>query len=93
LVVKAPNKNLVTEMDYPVAVCDTVLVKYIQPIPSIENSFLYDFGQNASGIVELEVKGNKGDTWFLPLILNIPNLQVVSGIRRNGGVLQLFFSG
>jgi len=62
LAVKAPNYNLMAEMDYPVTVGETILVKSIQPIPSVKNSYLYDFGQNASGIVELEVKGNKGDT-------------------------------
>ena len=62
LVVKAPNQNLTTEMDYPVTVCETISLKSIQKIPTIKDSYLYDFGQNASGIVELEVKGNKGDT-------------------------------
>ena len=62
LVVKAPNQNLMAEMDYPVSVCDTILLKSIKPVTSVKNSFLYDFGQNASGIIELEVKGNKGDT-------------------------------
>lgn len=62
LIVSAPNKKLVPEMDYPVAVCETISVKYIKPIPAVKNSFLYDFGQNASGIVELEVQGKKGDT-------------------------------
>ena len=62
LVVKVPNQKLMPEMDYPVAVCDTILLKSIKPIPSAKNSYLYDFGQNASGIVELQVKGNKGDT-------------------------------
>ena len=62
LVVSAPNKKLVPEMDYPVAVCETISAKSIKPIPSVKKSYLYDFGQNASGIVELEVQGKKGDT-------------------------------
>ena len=62
MVVQAPNKNLVSEMDYPVTVCETISLKSIKPIRTVKNSYLYDFGQNASGIIELEVKGNKGDT-------------------------------
>jgi hypothetical protein len=62
LVVKAPNHKLIAEMDFPVTVCETISLKSIKQIPSVKNAYLYDFGQNASGIVELEVKGNKGDT-------------------------------
>jgi alpha-L-rhamnosidase len=62
LVVNASNKKLLPEMDYPVAVCETIFVKTVKPIPTVKNSYLYDFGQNASGIVELEVLGKKGDT-------------------------------
>jgi alpha-L-rhamnosidase len=62
LVVSAPNNKLVTEMDYPLAVCETIAVKTIRLVSSVKNSYLYDFGQNASGIVELEVQGKKGDT-------------------------------
>ncbi len=62
LVVDPPNKKLAPEMDYPVAICETLPVKTVRPIPSVKNSCLYDFGQNASGVIELEVKGNKGDT-------------------------------
>ncbi len=51
--------KLLPETDYPVAVMDTIHVKKIQ---QVGNGYLYDFGQNASGIVSLQVKGNKGDT-------------------------------
>jgi alpha-L-rhamnosidase len=56
--VKAPTGNLIADPDYPVAVMDSFSVKYItQPKPGV---YLYDFGQNASGIIELKVKGHKG---------------------------------
>jgi len=37
-------------------------VKSITRTDSADTQFLYDFGQNASGIVEIEVTGNKGDS-------------------------------
>ncbi len=76
LVVSAPNQKLLAEQDYPVAVCDTIGLKSVQAIPTVANSYLYDFGQNASGIVELEVKGSKGDTVKLyPAELIKPSLE------------------
>lgn len=58
--VKAPTGRLLADPDYPVAVMDSFKVKKIsEPKPSV---YVYDFGQNASGIVELKVKGRKGQT-------------------------------
>jgi hypothetical protein len=58
LVVKAPKGLLEAEKDYPVKVTDVLYVKSItKPADSI---YMYDFGQNASGIIELKVKGHKG---------------------------------
>ena len=62
LIVNAPSKNLLPEMDYPLKICDILEVKTIRLIDQSEKSFLYDFGQNASGIIELAVKGTQGDT-------------------------------
>jgi alpha-L-rhamnosidase len=56
--VKAPTGILIADPDYPVAVMDSFNVKTItQPKPGV---YLYDFGQNASGIIELKVRGHKG---------------------------------
>ena len=58
--VKAPTGILQPEIDFPLQVMDTINVKQI--MKTKENIFLYDFAQNASGIIQLKVKGNKGDT-------------------------------
>jgi len=50
--------RLVAETDYPLEIKETFHVKNI--IPLSDGSYLYDFGQNASGVVELRVKGKKG---------------------------------
>ncbi len=59
LMARVPAGTLKPETDYPVTVSETFEAKLvIQTSPGI---YLYDFGQNASGIIELQVKGNKGD--------------------------------
>ena len=58
LLVKAPTGKLLPEQDYPVRIMDSFAVKKITQTCS--NAFLYDFGQNSSGIVRLKVKGHKG---------------------------------
>lgn len=58
LIVKQPLGKLTAESDYPLSVKEKIGVKTISmPKPG---SYMYDFGQNASGIVELKVKGKKG---------------------------------
>ena len=58
LLVEAPKGKLVAETDYPLQVRNVISVKKIsEPSPG---KYLYDFGQNASGIIELKVKGKKG---------------------------------
>ncbi|MDP2338138.1 MAG: family 78 glycoside hydrolase catalytic domain [Bacteroidota bacterium] len=53
-----PSGKLTAESDYPVKVREVVDVKKIeQPQPG---KYLYDFGQNCSGIIELKVSGEKG---------------------------------
>ncbi len=54
----APTGILTTETDYPVKVNQTIRVKKIEKRGS--GRYLYDFGQNGSGIVELKVKGKRG---------------------------------
>ena len=60
LVVKGPRGKLVAEQDYPVAIMDSFRVKTV--VESDPGIFLYDFGQNASGIVRIRVRGKKGQT-------------------------------
>lgn len=58
--VKAPLGRLIADTDHPVAIMDSFQVKKItEPKPSI---YVYDFGQNASGIIELKIRGHKGQT-------------------------------
>jgi hypothetical protein len=60
MLVKAPAGSLMPEEDYPVALMDSFNVKKIwKPKPG---TYMYDFGQNASGIVRLKIKGKKGQT-------------------------------
>ncbi|HNX80212.1 MAG TPA: family 78 glycoside hydrolase catalytic domain, partial [Prolixibacteraceae bacterium] len=54
--------RLEAETDYPVKVMERLNVQSITRTDSSETQYLYDFGQNASGIVEIELSGNKGDT-------------------------------
>jgi alpha-L-rhamnosidase len=55
---KMPNGSLKAETDYPVSVMEKISTKSILKIDS--SKYLYDFGQNASGIIELKVIGKKG---------------------------------
>jgi hypothetical protein len=56
--VTPPAGKLTAETDYPLQVMESFEAKKISEVkPTI---YLYDFGQNASGIVELKVKGKKG---------------------------------
>ncbi|MES2808524.1 MAG: family 78 glycoside hydrolase catalytic domain [Bacteroidota bacterium] len=82
LLVKAPTGQLIADPDYPVAIMDTFKVKSIsQPIPSI---YMYDFGQNTSGIISLKVRGKKGQTVTL-LPAEILNGDKVSNQEATGG--------
>lgn len=59
LVSGGPKGELKVETDYPLKVMDV----FDDPvILTPENTFLYDFKQNASGIVKLKVTGKKGQT-------------------------------
>jgi alpha-L-rhamnosidase len=60
LVVAAPSGKLTEEYDYPLQLKESFSAKTIKKLN--DGGFLYDFGQNASGIVELKVKGKKGQT-------------------------------
>lgn len=59
IISRGPRGNLKIEMDYPLQVMEV----FNNPlIKTPENIYLYDFKQNASGIVKLKVKGKKGQT-------------------------------
>ena len=75
LPVTPPKGKLQHETDYPLQVMDTINSKKIQ---QVGKGYLYDFGQNASGIISIKIKGNNGDTIrFVPAELidtaNMPN--------------------
>lgn len=59
-IAKAPSGTLRTESDYPVALTDTFRVK--KEWKAGQGIYMYDFGQNASAIFRLKIKGNKGQT-------------------------------
>ena len=58
LYVAVPSGRLTPEIDYPVTVNQTIQAKNIEKRSA--GKFLYDFGQNCSGIIEIKVKGEKG---------------------------------
>ena len=58
VMVSAPKGQLKAECDYPVTVAETFCAKKIEKVG--EAKYLYDFGQNASGVLEIQVKGKKG---------------------------------
>ncbi|SEN76805.1 Alpha-L-rhamnosidase N-terminal domain-containing protein [bacterium A37T11] len=59
ILVKGPNGLMTSEMDYPMKVMDTFAPQNKTKVT--DTSYLYDFGQNASGIIRLGITGNKGD--------------------------------
>lgn len=78
LVVNAPGGKLLPEQDYPLQLLDTFKSKKIQQ--TAPGVYLYDFGQNISGIVKLKIKGRKGQqVKLVPSELittnNLPNQQ------------------
>lgn len=58
LLISGPK--LVAQSTEPVKILENFSAKSITKVAS--GDWIYDFGQNASGIVELKVRGNKGDT-------------------------------
>ncbi len=58
ILMTVPSGKLTEEKDYPLEIKETFSAKTITKLA--EGSYLYDFAQNASGIVELKVKGKKG---------------------------------
>lgn len=58
VLVSSPAGKLTQEKDFPLEIKDSFEVKTIKKLE--DNSYLYDFAQNASGIIELKVQGQKG---------------------------------
>jgi len=55
------------ERDYPVKIQEVFEAKTVSCIDDEGSRYLYDFGQNASGIIQIQVKGKRGDTIrFIP---------------------------
>jgi alpha-L-rhamnosidase len=60
MLVENPGGVLEPEIDYSLKVMDTIGVQQAKQLD--DHSWLYDFGQNSSGIIRIAVKGHKGDT-------------------------------
>jgi len=74
VMVQPPKGKLEAEMDFPVQVNDILNVKTVtKPKDSV---YIFDFAQNLSGIVELKVKGRRGQVVKLSAaeLLNNKNL-------------------
>jgi len=56
---KAPVGKLTAEADHPVTVNQVIEVKSV--VKRGAGNYLYDFGQNGSGIIELKIKGKRGE--------------------------------
>ncbi len=56
--VRIPEGRLRPERDYPVRIMQAIPVRKVTQLR--KNVFIYDFGQNASGIIRLKIKGRKG---------------------------------
>ncbi len=72
--------ELIPEKDYPLKVMQTFETK--KTFTSKKGTTIYDFGQNASGIIELKVKGNKGAKVIIKpdeLVNEQGNISQVSG--------------
>ena len=62
IVVNNHIAELRPETDYPVEITQSLETESITQIENETGYYLYDFGQNASGVISIQVQGNKGDT-------------------------------
>ncbi|MEI6677399.1 MAG: family 78 glycoside hydrolase catalytic domain [Mariniphaga sp.] len=82
LAADVPSGKLTAETDFPLTVRDVIKVKKTEQTKS--GKYLYDFGQNCSGIIELKVKGKKGSVILLtPGELITPGKEINQ--RASGG--------
>lgn len=78
IISNATTGKLVADNGYPIAVQETIQAKNILKIST--GRYLYDFGQNASGIIELDVKGKAGQKIkFIPGELISPKNEINQG--------------
>ncbi len=71
----APKGKLNADPDYPVAILESIGTKKNQKTEA--GKYLYDFGQNASGIIEVKLRGKKGQTVkFTPGELLTPQKEI-----------------
>jgi hypothetical protein len=90
---QAPSAILVAEMDHPVKVNEILEPVSVRRIGNSDR-FLYDFGQNASGMVEITVSGNRGDTVrILPAELIRDNMEVEQRASGSPYFLQYILKG
>ncbi|MDQ2752998.1 MAG: glycoside hydrolase family 78 protein, partial [Bacteroidota bacterium] len=65
LLVTPPLGKFIPEQDYPVTIMDSFKIKRIMNPKA--DVYVYDFGQNASGIVQIKMRGKKGQSVkFIP---------------------------
>lgn len=70
-----PKGKLNAEPDYPVAILESIGTKKNQKTEA--GKYLYDFEQNASGIIEVKLRGKKGQTVkFIPGELLTPQKEI-----------------
>jgi len=60
ILTSGPGGTMASQVEYPLRVMDTIGVKKISS--PVVGKYIYDFGQNASGIIALKVQGKSGDT-------------------------------
>lgn len=64
LEVSGPEGKLIPEYDNPVKITNTI--KY-RKISNVKDRYVYDFGQNASGVIHIKVRGSAGqEVRFVP---------------------------
>jgi len=81
LLVTPAKGKLIAELDYPVKVMQSFTAnKITQPVAG---TYMYDFGQNASGILALKVRGKKGQTVKL-IPAELINEQQLSNQKATG---------
>lgn len=89
MAVTIPTGKLVAEQNYPVRVNRTMTVKHISHPAT--GSYVYDFGQNASGIVEIKVQGKKGDTIKI-IPAELINDQLLANQKNSGEPFYYYYT-
>lgn len=69
-----PAGKLTPEIDYPVTVNRVIDAKRVEK--KGRGNYLYDFGQNGSGILELKIRGKKGD------VVKLTPAELITGERE-----------